>query len=266
MIIEVPYFKYINNYKIFKMKHRKLLTKHNIDLKVYDGLANSPWNGGRTPNQDLPIKGINVSFAITAHSVDDFEHLESHNLLNTYNIKGNSIIIANLELLEKLKVLYKNYTYIYSITAFDINKGFDKYKLIEPLVDYIVPRTELIDSDEFYNLNTEQYILLFSYECAYCPLYLDHYKEIGKNVLNPDKQYLTMCWFKDKSLFDDLEFNAEDYDYEYKTSNNFHHKLLDIDPKILGGYKIGRNQQSFEKIEDELKEILGVINENGIKI
>jgi len=260
MIIEVPYFKYINQYKLFKMQNRKILEKYDIDLKVYDGLGNSPWNGGRFPNHDLPKKGINVSFAITAHTINDFNHKESHKILKDYDVPGNSIVISNLELLEKLKTIYKNYIYIYSITAFDINQGFDKYQNIEQLVDYIVPRSELIDNiEEFYKLNTEQYILLYSYECSYCPLYTEHYKYIGENINDQSKAHLTKCWFKNKKLFNELKYNVDDYDYEYTSSAKFHHKLTDIDSNVIGGYKIGRNFQDFDKIKDELWEIIKTI-------
>jgi hypothetical protein len=37
------------------------------------------------------------------------------------------------------------------------------------------------------------------------------------------------------------------------------HKLLEIDHRILAGYKVGRNSQKFEKIELELKEITDML-------
>ena len=65
--------------------------------------------------------------------------------------------------------------------------------------------------------------------------------------------------FKNKKLFNELKYNVDDYDYEYTSSAKFHHKLTDIDSNVIGGYKIGRNFQDFDKIKDELWEIIKTI-------
>lgn len=257
MIIEVPYFKYIKQYKLWKLKNRKLLKQFDIDLKVYDGIVGSSWNGGRVNTVDLPDKGINISFALTNHTIN-FNDSITHEVLKENHREGNSIIIADRAVIHQLRKLYPNYTYIYSITGFDI-KNFSVYKDIEKEFDYIVPRVELIDND-YSDFNMSQYILLYSYECAYCPLYNEHYKMIGEAALDESKQYLVACWFKNKSLFDNTKFNASDYNYEYSTSQKFHNKLTDIDPQSLAGYKIGRNKQEWSQIEGELDEIMELIN------
>lgn len=263
MIIEVPYFKYSSKYKLWLFKNRRDVEKYNLKLKVYDGIPGSPWNGGRMPLDTEPDESLNVSFSITNHTVDDFNHEQSHQYMAKFNKPGNSIIISNLDLLKLLKEKYPNYTYIYSITAYNIKNGFDGYDDIEPLVDYIVPRNEIIDqTEEFYKRNTKQYILLYSYECSYCPLYTDHYKVIGEIIKDKDtsREHLFKCWFKDKKLLAEAGYNEADYDgYVYQTAKKFHHKLQEIDPTILGGYKIGRNSQPWEKVEEELSEVMDLI-------
>ena len=72
-----------------------------------------------------------------------------------------------------------------------------------------------------------------------------------------DEKYSTMV--KNKKLFNELKYNVDDYDYEYTSSAKFHHKLTDIDSNVIGGYKIGRNFQDFDKIKDELWEIIKTI-------
>jgi hypothetical protein len=263
MIIEVPYFKYASQYKLWEIKNRHLVEKYNLKLKVYDGLPNSPWNGGRLPLGTKIPENTNLSFALTNHTVDDFDHEESHNYLRQYHSPSNTIIISNLELLAHLKKLYPNYKYIYSITAYDISNGFDGYDEIEKLVDWIVPRNEIVDNtEEFYKRNTQQYILLFSFECSGCPLYNEHYKVIGEIVKENDKSknHLYQCWFKNRKLLTEVGYTEDVYsDYTYYTQKKFMHKLLGIDHRILAGYKIGRNSQKFDKIEIELKEITDML-------
>lgn len=268
MLIEVPYFHYADNYKMWKLHNRSLIKEYNIQLKVYDGLPESPWNGGRTPLDNEPPKGIDISFAITNHTVTDYQHSYSHQYLQMFHKKGNSLIISNLDLAKHLKLMYPDYTYIYSITAFDISNGFGYYKLLEPLFDYIVPRSEIFHPDninEFYALRTKKYMPLYSYECVNCPLYNQHYKFIGENVMDKSKKHLTKCWIKNKELFDETPYNADDYDYEYESSRTFHNKIRSVDPSILGGYKIGRNEQSWESIREELDEIVRLITKNKLK-
>lgn len=263
MIIEVPYFKYASNYKLWMFKNKKRLEAHDIELKVYDGIPGSPWNGGRMPLDTEPDDKLHISFAITNHTVDDFDHVTSHEYLNRFNKPGNSIIISNMELFHHLKVLYPNYSFIYSITAYDITNGFDGYAEIEEQMDYIVPRNELIDNlEEFYKRNTKQYILLYSYECSYCPLYTYHYKVIGQIIKDKDRdrEHLFECWFKRRTLLPEVGFSSDVYgDYEYFTSGKFHHKLKAIDPNIIAGYKVGRNSQPWHKVEEELNEIIELV-------
>lgn len=262
MIIEVPYFHFADNYKLWKLHNRGLLKKYGIKLRIYDGIPESPWNGGRIPLDTEPPKGMDIAFAITAHTVTDYQHPYSHQYLQMFHKKGNSLIISNIELANRLKLLYPDYTYIYSITAMDIKNGFGYYKFIETIFDYIVPRNELFHPDnisEFYKLRTNKYIALYSFECTGCPLYTNHYKLIGENINNPEKQHLSKCWFKDRKLFDETPYNADDYDYEYVTSGSFHDSLRSVSPSKLGGYKIGRNNQSWDKVLDELNEVIRLI-------
>lgn len=271
MIIEVPYFKYAAQYKLWEMKNRAMVDKHNIVLKVYDGIPNSPWNGGRWPI-DTPVpNNVPVSFALTNHTIDDFDDQVSHNCLREHHKATNTIIISNLDLLEHLKKLYPLYKYIYSITAYDISNGFDGYDEIEKLVDYIVPRNEIVnEGDEFYKRNTKQYILLYSYECSYCPLYTDHYKMIGEIVANKDesRKELIQCWFTDRDLLVKAGYDSSIYDgYKYMTSGKFHKKLRAIKPSILAGYKVGRNgrtKQSWDGVEAELNEIVELIDNESL--
>ena len=259
MIIEVPYFNFIKQYKLFKMKNKKLLNKLDIDIKVYDGIPGSTWNGGRVNRITTPEKGINISFALTNHTID-YSCDITHKILEEYHNEGNAIIIADTRVIESIREDYPKYKIIYSITGFDISKGFDKYKDIENTCDFIVPRTEIVNDLKFKKeFSTKQYIMLYSYECAYCPLYNEHYKMIGEAANDPSKTYLVACWFKNKELFDKTPFVADDYDYQYITSRNFHDKLTNIKPSTLAGYKIGRNNQTWEQIEMELNEILHLI-------
>lgn len=263
MIIEVPYFKYAAQYKLWEIKNRHLVDKYDLKLKVYDGLPNSPWNGGRLPLNTKVPDNTNVSFALTNHTVDDFDHAPSHELLTQHHKPTNTIIISNLALLDHLKSLYPNYKYIYSITAYDISNGFDGYDEIEKKVDWIVPRNEIVDhTEEFYKRNTQQYILLFSFECSGCPLYNEHYRVIGEIVKNGDtsKNHLFQCWFKNRKLLPEVGQPEDVYsEYTYYTQKKFMHKLLEIDHRILAGYKIGRNSQKWEKIEIELGEIMTLL-------
>ena len=263
MIIEVPYFKYANNYKLWTFQNRKVLDQYDIKLKVYDGIPGSPWNGGRMPLDIEPDEKVDTSFALTNQTIDDFDHAKSHEYLKRFHKPGNTIIISNMELLDHLKSLYPEYKFIYSITAYRIDQGFDGYDEIEKKCDYIVPRNEIIDqTEEFYKRNTKQYILLYSYECSYCPLYVDHYKVIGEIIKDKDqaREHLFKCWFKDRKLLKEVGLDENVYsDYTYMTAKKFHHKLLAIDPKILAGYKVGRNSQSWEKVVEELSEIMELI-------
>jgi hypothetical protein len=263
MIIEVPYFKYASQYKLWEIRNRRLVDKYNLKLKVYDGLPGSPWNGGRLPLGTSIPEHCPVSFALTNHTVDDLHHKESHELLKKFHSPDNTILISNLELLDHLQKLYPNYKWIYSITAYDISNGFDGYDEIEKRVDWIVPRNEIIDhTEELYKRNTKQYILLFSFECSGCPLYNEHYKVIGEIVKEDDKtrNHLYACWFKNRKLLTEVGYTEDIYsDYTYYTQKKFMHKLLEIDHRILAGYKVGRNSQKFEKIELELKEITDML-------
>ncbi len=256
MIIEVPYFKFANQYKLWILKNKLDIKKHNIDLKVYDGISNSQWNGGRVQNYEEPPKNINISFALTRHNNIDINDQNTLNILNINHKKGNSLILSNIELAIKLKDIFPNYTYIYSITAYDIKDGFDGYIELEKLFDYIVPRVEIFkDLSNFAKLDKSKYIPLYSYECMDCPLYTEHYNYIG-NTMSFEH---SMCWFKNKELFNSLPYDIHKYEYEYHTSQIVHMNMKKI--KGFAGYKIGRNNQTFEKIEDELYDILNNIKE-----
>lgn len=263
MIIEVPYFKYANQYKLWEIKNRSLVEKYDLKLKVYDGIPGSPWNGGRLPLGTAVPTNVPVSFALTNHTVDDLDHAASHEYLKQYHSANNTIIISNLTLLDHLKSLYPEYKFIYSITAYDISNGFDGYDEIEKLVDWIVPRNEIVDhTEEFYKRNTKQYILLFSFECSGCPLYNEHYRVIGEIVKENDKSrnHLYQCWFKNRKLLTEVGYTEDIYsDYTYYTQKKFMHKLLGIDYRIVAGYKIGRNSQKWEKVEEELMEIMAML-------
>ena len=260
MIIEVPYFEYMRKYRLWEFINRRAISEFGIKLKVYDGIPGSPWNGGRAPMDIEPMDDFAVSFALTNHTINDFDDPISHKYLTRFDREGNGIILSNLELLDNLKSRYKNYHYVYSITAYDIKNGFDGYDEIEKKFDYIVPRNEIVNEGEFLKRNTQQYILLYSFECSYCPLYIEHYKVIGEIQHQPDKHHLIPCWFKDRKLLPDAGYKETDYaEYEYTHSGDFHHKLRAIDPSVVAGYKIGRNNQGWSKIEDELGEIIELL-------
>lgn len=260
MVIEVPYFKYTPKYKLWSFINRRVIDEFDIQLKVYDGIPGSPWNGGRAPLDIEPDMSLPVSFALTNHTIEDFDDPISHEYLSRFDREGNGIILSNLELLDNLKLRYKHYHYVYSITAYDIRNGFDGYDEIEKKFDYIVPRNEIVNEGEFLKRNTKQYILLYSFECSYCPLYIEHYRLIGGIQHKPEKYHLIQCWFKDRKLLPDAGYKETDYaDYEYICSGDFHHKLREIDPSVVGGYKIGRNSQGWLKIEEELGEIIELL-------
>ena len=262
MIIEVPYFKYTNKYKIWLFENRDVVRKWNIKLKVYDGIPGSPWNGGRIP-EDTPIpENYPVSFALTNHTIDDMNHPESLRVLTEYHKKGNTLIISNLELAAHLRKLFPLYDQIYSITHFDISKGWEAYKEIESKFEYIVPRNEIVDQEALGLVNSKQYIILFSHECSYCPLYNDHYRTIGQIIKDGGDTDLYRCWFKERDLLERAGYDPSIYEgYKYMNSKRFHKKLIKIDPRSIAGYKVGRNHQTWFKVEDELRDIVEVLNE-----
>jgi len=259
MIIEVPYFKYLTHYKLWKFKNKKIVEKYKIDFKVYDGIPNSPWNGGRTPENIMPVKGISVSFSLTNVNIDNYYDEVSHQILKEYNIVGNSIIISDLKLCAMLQDMYSNYTFIYSITAMKLNTldkdgvqdMLTRYTKIEPLVDYIVPRVEIMEHpDLLHIINMKQYLILYSYECVYCPFYNEHYNFVNAN------QEMKGCWFKTPKLFDETPFNKDDYDYQYNDSRIFFSNMDYFKYNKVAGFKIGRNEQSWEKMTNEINDII----------
>ncbi len=253
--IEVPYFKYAKQYRLWELKNKN----KNIKLKIYDGISGSNWNGGRIQEYYNIPKKQDVSFALTRHSNIDFNDKITLDVLEKFNKKGNSIILSNIKLTKMLQSKFKNYDYIFSITAYDISNGFSGYKELEKMYDYIVPRNEIFKNlDNFKDLNIKQYVALFSYECAECPLYNQHYSFIGD--IKKGQEHLAKCWFKDKNLFKETPYNADDYDYTVVSSIKWNNNTLKL-PE-LAGYKIGRNFQSWEDIEIELNEIVqGITND-----
>lgn len=263
MFIEIPYFEFINNYKLWILKNSNRLKKlgsiRPITFKIYDGIPNSSWNGGRIPgNIDIP-KNFNVSFAMTNHhlNLDDEYTID---ILKQYDIKGNTLIISDYQKIDQLRKLFKNYQYILSITAFDLNKfSFDDYSKLEIDFDFIVPRVEIFNNDYIQNfkfLNKQKYLILYSFECSGCPLYTKHYEFIGNNINDKSNYHLFKCWFKNLDLLQEAGFDKNDYNYSYQDSSQFNKNIVAHNLWEFGGIKIGRNNQPWEKIQEELEEII----------
>lgn len=252
IFIEVPYFKYQSHYKMWAMLNKS----SNIRLKVYDGIDGSHWNGGRIQEYSEVPQGISVSFALTRHDNINLKDNDTMKVLKDNDKKGNSIILSSMKLLNFLKTKLHNYTYIYSITAYDISNGYDGYRDIENNFDYIVPRNEIFkDIENFKNLNNKKYIALNSFECSDCPLYNEHYRVIGN--LNKDQAHLAKCWMKNNDLLKEMGYDKSQFDYKYTISNRWYNNIMKVDG--LAGYKIGRNEQSWEAILDELDTLVSLI-------
>lgn len=262
MFIEVPYFKYYKDYQIFYFNNIEKFKRAGIELKIFDGIPGSLLNGGRNGIKDgIPAKK-NLNFVLTSSTFtkEDLEKDIAFEILKEYDDQSNAIITGSFDILKKAKSLYKNIKYIFSITAYDIigksaQDVLDFYQNIEQHFDYIVPRVEVIDilGNRLEELNLKQYIFLESYECYGCPLYMEHFKVISTIDKGEAHPKFGNCWIKDKRLLKDL--NIQEPDYQYKTSEKTLPKTFKL-PVQPAGYKIGRNNQPFETILEDIHKIL----------
>ncbi len=260
VIIEVPYFKYYRDYMLFYYKNIIKFKEVGAVLKVFDGIPGSRLNGGRSGIKDgIPSKE-NMNFVLTSKTCtsDDIEIDPAFEILKEYDNNTCAVITGDYRILNKCKRLFKNFSYIYSITAVDIeNRTPDEllelYLGIEKDFDYIVPRVELFDilGERTKELDISRYILLESYECYGCPLYQQHFTEISNIDIGKRDPKFGECWIRDPDLLKELGIDLPDY--QYKTSQKNIDSFLEMP---AAGYKIGRNNQSLEIILEDIMYIL----------
>jgi hypothetical protein len=283
MIIELPYFDFIEDYFKLFIKYKKVL-KENTEIVIYDNLGKSIFNGGRIRDNELTesqikklvmiskITDISIGFVLSNNNSFDYiknnginineeiEYLIEYlfDLSKKINIH---LIIGNDELYKILKREFnikniKNIRFIKSITSLDIN--FNNYIEYEKTYDYIVPRVEIYSNlNNFNDLNLSKYILLNSFECSGCPFYNEHYNLISSDKINPVDFDIKKCFFKDNEKNGLKLLNKDsDLDYEYHTSEIHQLNYNALNKNKFAGLKIGRNDLDFEKIKTEFLEIL----------
>jgi len=213
-----------NELKMFIFKNKPLF--RNMDVTVYDGINNCPWNGGRI-NRDIYYDDDtinfyyrnNISIALTfTNPVIDIDNVIGNELLEKFHSDGNVIISANDELREYIKERYPSYKHTRSITSFGkisvpmSDDDLSKYKELERHYDYIVPRCEHIFDERFKELNQSKYEIMLNDTCVYnCPFYGEHFEAIAEQNRLFNKPWkeggheamykVEECWLSDRSDF-----------------------------------------------------------------
>lgn len=194
-------------------------------ITVYDGIRNCAWNGGRINknifDRDDMTKyyydnGISIALTLT-NPVVKTDDIVGNAILEKFHREGNTIISVNEKLLQYVKDNYPLYKHTRSITSFgkiDVpmsDKDFDRYKRLEKIYDYIVPRCEHVFDPRFKYLNQSKYEIMLNDTCVYkCPYYGEHFKKIAeqnrlyKSPWTVDRvdamKNIEECWLSSKSV------------------------------------------------------------------
>jgi len=221
--ISIPYYK--DMFDILWDFKRDNNLKYKFNIEVYNSFNNCSWNGGRinrkvsiTKQQILNLNrmGISLNFNFTNHIIDINDKIGKELLqwLHESQIETgvkNKITLQNEEL---RKFLRSNYKFIlkFSITGHNnITKNdlidnqipiIAYYKSLESKYDIIVPQSELVLQEWFYDIiNIVKYepIINIVAICSFCPIYKEHYMIINHANLSIGNSNIDN--FKLKTLF-----------------------------------------------------------------
>lgn len=216
-----------NHYKellLLILKYKKYFK----DVTVYDGVDDSPWNGGRINklwcskfNQKYfeTYNNLNIGVYLTfSNSIIDTSLEHENDLLRILNnFDRNGVIIANHNLNDYIHTKYPNLKTMLSVTYFkNLDINVQNLKFLETQYNYICPRYEWVFNSNFYqNINVSKYKIMLNDTCKYnCKLWHDHFEKINE-INRSDKKYdknelikIQECWLNadpDRGWSKDIE-------------------------------------------------------------
>jgi len=261
-----------------------------VKFTVYDGPNLCQWNGGRI-NRDISLTlemvegynkfGITVALTFSNPTIDIHDPI-GNNLLSLIDETGkrfgvrNKVILVNEELRKHI-IKYHDLELIYSVSGHpsDVvvtDMFIQRYKELETLYDWIVPKFEVVFEPVFYNnVDTSKYELMLNDSCMYaCPHWSTHFKSIAmQNTLskNPWEEighkhcYKTEeCWLDDFNPHVGSEEDRKLYGEKMG---------MDYTPAMIGkaislgyrSFKISGRENPIKTISSEVQGFLKEVNE-----
>lgn len=256
----------------------------NIHITVYDGFEGCSWNGGRINRENISLTdkeielyynhGINIALTFSNKDIDLNDEIGNY-LLKKFHKNGNKIILTNLELNDYIKINYPLYETIFSITGLgDLNipmtdQDVEKYKKLETLCDFIVPRMEHIFDEKFIELTQNKYEIMLNDTCIYkCPYYKEHFELIAKQnkTKNPWKTIGHHECFKiEECWINGFDPNIGHIETKEKYGDNYGMDLTikqvnKLKERGVMSFKITGRENSSDDIINELNKYLKVIS------
>ena len=274
---------------------RNKSTLKDIDITVYDGINNCPWNGGRI-NRDVFHDDDTIDFyyrneitiALTfTNPVVDLTDQIGNELLEKFHRAGNVIISVNEDLVSYVKDKYPLYKHTRSITGFGkitvpmSEEDISLYTRLEEIYDYIVPRCEHVFDSQFDKLTQSKYEIMLNDTCLYnCPYYGEHFEEIAKQNRTYKKPWeeagekemyrIEECWLSERS--DYLKSSGFEPDEGHGPTINKYGDSYGMDLKAnqikqlmtrgISNFKITVREMTFEDYNHELNLYLKNYNES----